>query len=188
MEEQNSPYPFPQMMQQESSRDNLVMQTSPERIAELLEHDLRGEVWNDNEKIWKRNRTPRMNDAGVDAVITSVKNLINQTATLSNLSEKQISDEVIFFAEMLSRDFILHGKSWGIKPQEENSLFVSIILLVRNNLTRALGKTISDKELYQGTVQSRELVHIRDNQQQKKGFFSRFAGAAKEERFQGMMK
>jgi len=179
-DEQN--YPFPQIAMQESGRDNLVMQTSPERIAELMEHHLRGELWSDEDKKWAKpeGKTALMNDIGVDEVMVLVKFFMNQNATLANVNEKMLSVQVIGFARSLAKAFAINTKRWELSTSIRTPLVYSIVATIFNTLTRSLGKTISDKELYQGTIQSREVIQLREMQNEKRGFWNKITGSSKQ--------
>ena len=170
MEEQQNPnYPFMNQVSQEMNRDNVINQTSPEKNAELLEHHLRGEDYDSESRSWLRVRTPLMNDKGVDEVICMIKFFLNQSSTLSNMNEERMSRMVVGFGETLAKSFAMNSRDWALDNRIRTPLIYAIIATIYNTLSRSLGKTISDKELYQGTIQHLQQVQIRE-QEQKKGF------------------
>ena len=172
MEEQNPQYPFMNPQMQDFNRDNVINQTAPERNAELIEHHLRGEDFDQDSKTWVQVRTPIMNDKGVDEVMSLIKFFLTQSSTLSNMDEARISRMVIGFAETLAKSFAMNSKEWNLSNKIRTPLIYSITSVIYNTLSRSLGKTISDKELYQGTIHHLQQVQIREQEQKKSGFWS----------------
>ena len=178
-----TPYPFPQIASQDSFRENIILTTSPERTAELIEHHIRGEVYDENIKDWIQKRKPMMNDDGIDFVINNLKILMNQNATLTNMDKKDIALAVLGWADTLAKAFAMNTKEWALNPKQRSTLFYTIVFSVLGTYSRSLGKVISDKELYQGTIQSREIVQMMQQAPEKKGILKSLF-SRKEPKFQ----
>lgn len=71
---------------------NLLQQTNPDVILELIEHHLKGEVWQEQEKKWAVKYSPFLNEKGVNTIMTMLRGLINHNTILSNLGDKDIAN------------------------------------------------------------------------------------------------
>lgn len=158
-------YPFRMLMPQLMNRDNLILQTSPERIGELLEHELRGEVWSDSEQEWIKKRKPMLNDDGVDAIVQLVKTYLTQNSTLSNISEKMAKSQAVEFGSALADTLSINSVKWQLDKSVRSGLVIAITCMVFNVLSRSLGKLMSDKEMYATTISTQEHTLMKmDNQ------------------------
>ena len=165
-------YPFRQQQQQMMPRDNLILQTSPERIGEILEHDLRGEAWVESEQKWTKKRKPMLNDDGVDAIVQLVKQFLTQNSTLSNISEKMAKAQAIEFGSTLADILSINSIKWEIDKSLRSGLVIAVTFTIFNVLSRSLGKLMSDKEMYATTISTQEHTLMKmDNQQRGVGGF-----------------
>lgn len=172
--EQQENYPFP-IVSQPQNKENLVLQTTPERIAELVEHQLRGESYDMNKNEWIVTRNPIMNERGIDNYIMLIKNFLNQNSTLSNLTEVQLQRQAIAFGDSLAKALTVNTKRWELDRSVRTPLLMGTVSLIYNVLSRGLGKTMSDKELYSTTIRSQETQMYRlSDFKEKKGIFGFF--------------
>lgn len=59
-------------------------------IVELLEHDLKGEFFNEKKNVWEVRGTPLLNNDGVSAIVSLVRTSVNKVTFLSNVTLEQI--------------------------------------------------------------------------------------------------
>lgn len=172
-EEGNQRYPFRRNMIMDD-KPNLVIQIMPERTLEVLEHRWRGEMWKEEEGAWVKdpNQKPTMNDEGVDTIIATLRPIVSQNASLSNLEPKEIESQTLLYAKGLMRMLAVNSKKWGMNKSARTAVAASVVSLVHNVLCRNLGRPMSDKEVLSTTIRSQESNIIRMAEQKKKGFFS----------------
>lgn len=170
--EDQQQYPFRMVMPQQMQRDNMIIQTSPEQIGVLLEHELRGESWDDREGKWKKTRKPLMNDEGVDKVITLVKQFLTQNSTLSNISDGMAKAQALAFGNALTDAIAVKAREWELDKAVRSALVIGLVCMIYNVLTRSIGKgAMSDKEMYATTISSQEHTVLKmDNE--RRGFGS----------------
>lgn len=166
-------YPFRMIAPQQVNRDNLIIQTSPERVGELLEHELRGESFDYKTQSWSVTRKPLMNNEGIDTIITLVKQFLTQNSTLSNISDKMAKTQAYMFGNTLIDALQVNTKKWKLDKSIRSSLVVGITCMVYLVLTRSLGKLMSDKEMYATTISTQEhtLLKLGEDKKLGSGFF-----------------
>ncbi len=85
----------PEMMAFQQARETLADFTkwrfNPEEILLVLEHDLKGDQYNEKKAMWEPTDKKLLNDEGVRTIISLVRTSINKVTFLSNLTMEEIT-------------------------------------------------------------------------------------------------
>lgn len=85
----------PEIMAYQQARETFADFTkwrfNPEEILLVLEHDLKGDQYNEAKGIWETTNKKLLNDEGVRTIISLVRTSINKVTFLSNLTMEEIT-------------------------------------------------------------------------------------------------
>lgn len=107
-----------------------------EDVIEVVEHNLRGEKWDNDSKKWVELGTRIMNEEGVVSISSTLSLFLNKNAFLSNFSEDDVLNLTKNIHKTLCTDLYYNWQRWKFKP-EYNIITRKIAILVFMGLKRA---------------------------------------------------
>lgn len=169
---------------QQPERATLVTQLNPEPLIERLQHRLMGEKWDSENEKWVQKGTPMINKEGAEALCSNLRTVMNVNTILTNLTEREIKNQVKAFGKSINQATVVNKSKWGISDNSVRALVCfSCALTLEHALMRSLtthaDKVITDKELLKNVTQERQLVRQLETEKKKKGLFS-FLGGSKD--------
>lgn len=141
-------------------------------VVEILEHCLRGEVWDANKKEWAIRGKSKMNELGIQALIAEINGRVNKIVIMSNLDEKSVNNWLWDLSHDLASELFLRFSDWGIEYSNLDPIHDLIILLSEAALRRAVMDG-ERKKIYEGQRTQENIIRNIDN---KSGFFSWIPG------------
>lgn len=139
-----------------STIPNLLQQTNPDATVELVEHHLKGEVWNADEKKWENKYTALMNDDGINTIMTMLRGLINHNTVLSNLTDKDIENVMRGVIDQIVILLYTRWKEFNI----DKAHLTPIADLICNNAYFSLKRAYDngERDFYTKSIQENRVV------------------------------
>lgn len=175
-------YP-PGLMRQTTDFDKWRLDT--ETIADQLENQLKGFVWNDNEKTWvKGNFPPAVNEIGAAELSNIIRDLSNRITFLSELNDDNISKMCLDINRALVSTMFMNWDLWQVRKESARWITTKIMTIVFIGFNRAKGRgeaelmsqmTSINRNIFEGQQQSRgfspmNLFRRNKGQQQGQGY------------------
>lgn len=153
-----------------STIPNLLQQTNPDVIAELLEHHLKNEVWNEDNKKWETKDNPLVNKKGINIIMTAFRGIINHNTILSNLSDKDIEN---LMKGLIDQIIILLYTRWKEFEIDKSNL-TPIADLFCNSAYLALKRAYDngERDFYTKSIQESRVMAQRPTQQREEKKFT----------------
>lgn len=161
--EQYIPTPMP-------DNANLTMWSlSSQDILKEIEHDLRGEIFNEETEKWElvAEGKPLMNDEGIRSIVSLARTIVNKVAFLSNLSEDMVLQISRDFADDLADLLFNNIEQFEIKRTHLNIIVTKISYIIYVALQRAYEE---GERRFLKTAE-RRIVSVRQDPNEKKGFW-----------------
>ena len=178
-EDINQPTNFDYFPTQQPNRDAELTrwQLSAWDLLNDLEHDLKGEFWNENTRLWEKAEYSNqlLNDKGVRAIISLLKPIVNKNTFLSNLREERVNKLLLFISNRVCETLYFNFKEFDIKPE----FYFILNEMIQDFLETAFRRPQDEGErsFIRSTEQRRVLVQERPNSE-KKGVFGLFKGGS----------
>jgi|TARA_R100000501_G_C2602244_1_gene98989 hypothetical protein len=137
---------------------------------EVLENDLRGNVWNEDTGKWEKKYTAYINDDGVNAIMGYIRGHVSKTLLLGNIDAemkdticKEVCEDVIKFIQFNYKKYEIDINNWDL-------VLNMIDHVVEIFLSRAL--LGGERERLNQTQKFHEVVtHKAEEEQKKKAWF-----------------
>lgn len=107
---------------EQKPEEKFLEQLNPDAINNFIMHELKGEIYDDRTKQWTKLGRRKINDDGINEVMTRVRSIINTNTVYSNLEDEIIQNIVIDFAIELSRFLSLKYKEFGMEVIDINKI------------------------------------------------------------------
>jgi len=148
---------------------SLLVQTNPAEIIAELEHNLRGEVWDNVNQKWESKQASFLNEEGINKIMTIIRGTVNTNCILSNLNDKEIANIIVDIGKEIT---LLLAQEYKTYKVEKSNLTTIVNLCLRMSyfsLKRASGE--GERRFLKTSVRSSEHVLVRpdQNQQQPQG-------------------
>ena len=148
-------------------------QLTPSDVIELVEHSLRGEIWDSKTQSWESKGKQKMNEIGIQAVIGEVSDRVNKIVIMSNLQEQDVKDILLDLLWDLASEMFLNMKKWDMSFEDLDPIHNMVMVLSEAALKRCLMEG-ERKRLYEATKTTEQI--IREQQHPKSGFLSIIPG------------
>lgn len=159
----------PQQMINPSQAD-LVEKITPRKLAEEIEHKLRGEVFHFKKEVWYRPKDskPFLNEEGIWRIISVVTSYVNDNTIYSNLSQEEISALMV----KLSRQLIglLQIKYKEFKIDKAYLTTVKNIVMTSTFLALLRAKGGVERRLLSKSI-TEQIISKQQQPEQNKGLF-----------------
>lgn len=153
-----------------TSIPNLLQQTDPDVIANLLEHHIKNEIWDDENKKWEKKEEPLLNDKGVNVLMTAFRGIVNHNTILSNLSDKDIEN---LMKGLIDQIVVLLYTRWKEFDIDKSNL-TPIADLFCNTAFLALKRAYDngERDFYTKSIQESRVVAQKPTQQREEKKFT----------------
>lgn len=95
-------------------------------IIQDIEHDLRGDVWDEKKNEWIVSDDPRINEKGIRELISFIKLRVNKNVFLTDLSDKEINNIMINFRLDLVDLLYEKYRDYGIRKENLSTILNGI--------------------------------------------------------------
>ncbi len=143
----------------------------PTKEIEQIEHILKGEVWNDEDKLYIKETDPLMNKRGVSFIIGFMKPRMQKNELYSNFSERKIATKCKHADRILSRTLMKKWKDFGIK---DTAYVYHIHDLVMNTIWSASLRALNQSEKIFAKGIHREVVRTEPSKKNDSKWWSPF--------------
>ena len=148
-----------------SSLGSTVLQLiNPQPSIEALKLSLMGFMEDSSGNI-VRVSEPLLNDAGINAVIQNLTSVVNTITPLSSLNDKEVYSIICYFADNISKDFMMNAQVYGLNPRNRDRIYSTICtrayIALKNpreeGIRRFLKHSIQEMNITQKTQESKGL-------------------------------
>ena len=160
----------PQMIRQTSDFDKWRLDT--DTIADKLENQLKGYVWDENIKEFVKGNFPApMNDIGAAEISNMIRLLGSRITTLSELDDDKIDKHCLDLNKALVVSIFMNWKLWDIRKESVRLEVAQTMSLVHISMLRAKGR--GEAELMSQMTQINRNI-LEGAQQQRGSMFNIF--------------
>jgi hypothetical protein len=163
------------LLQREQDANLTIWQLTSQDIFLELEHDLRGEVFNEKTKKWEQKKGGKrlMTEEGIRTVMSVVRSKVNKNTFLSNLTDDDIA--------IIMKDLCLSITTLLYEKYEEFEIDTVFLELIHDKIVHftffALKRALNQGErLFLGRSQQTRETIIRDERAEKGGFLGGLFG------------
>lgn len=164
----------PKEEEREPAEIGIIREMSPTKVLEDLRKQLKGFVYDYEEKKWIRMGEALMNDKGIGKYLAVMSSVITPLLTFSKYDEEEIKNWTLYVCEKTIPTIYVNYKEYGIQSKSDlNLISTQIPVLTISAFKKAVGA--GDRNLIRGTV-SEQMMNRAGNfpmQQQKPGFWQR---------------
>jgi hypothetical protein len=142
-----------------------------DEIIIWIEHLLRGERLDTENKRWEKKRDPYMNEKGIQHICTELAARLNKNTYLSNYSIEDARYRAWMFANTLISDIAMKQQEWELRKKDFDTVLHMIIDVNDHALHRAVGGLEREQRLtVQRTVEN--VSTFRGQERKTGGMFS----------------
>ncbi len=164
---------------------NVLGQIDPNRLVQKLNHILKGEIYDDVDRVWKmiEEGKPLVNDSCRKGCISFVTSFLSNNTTMTILQPQQINNIMTGVIRTVRQNFIQNLEEYGFQQTDEEDLRMGTMSMVATlttatiffSLSRATNGMESNK-IFKSLSMSDSMSYV---PQQKKGLMSRIGGMFK---------
>lgn len=144
-------------------------------ILEELEHQLKGEAWDDETRSWQTRYLPWVNKEGMSKVIHVVYSCgVNKNVVLGNLTHEEIYFKCNLMKKKLARLMFNNYHFYGIRKDTRDLLITTVVNTIHSGLSRCEGGKEADQ--LSTAAQRHEIYHegLKNNEKSKMNPFNWF--------------
>lgn len=162
----------------DSSSDVIRYQLDSSDIIELIEHYLKGEVWDHSKEQYIKKFEPIVNENGFNSIMNFLVSRVNRIFSTTNIDEK----EIYMMIRTLRFDLIdlleMNWKNFGLKKSNLSPLLNMITDAVFVTLKKSQNGTFM--KLLQTTIKKEEIkTESSQSQSSPRSIFNLFGGGIK---------
>lgn len=143
-------------------------QLNAQDVIEILEHCLKGDHW-DGKKWVERKGKPRLNDYGIQGIISEIQSRVNKIVIMSNLTERNVNDILWDLGDHLADELFLKKTEWGIDFSDLSPIHDMVMVITEATLKRAM-QDGERRKIYEGVKTVEQKTVLEDKS--KGGVFS----------------
>lgn len=164
--------------ERESFADFTKWRFNPDEILIMLEHDLKGEYYNEKKADWNSSGAKLMNDDGVRTIISLVRTSVNKVVFLSDLTFNEIVDMCRDLNLALVDTLFFRWKAFKVEKDHLDLIVAKVMNFIFVGMKQAQGGKTRD-----ALGKMEKILRHYETPQEKKGFtFSPFGSEKGEER------
>lgn len=141
---------LPYMAPMNNQNGNMVMMTNPREELRELEANLRGGIIDDAGD-FQQKFPARMNEFGINQVMSMVRTMVNRVAFMSNINEKAVRNFMDYLADTLAQMLMVNKQTYGIRSDaDRTSIYFNCVTLAHIGILRGLQE--GDRRFWKGTT------------------------------------
>ena len=151
-------------------KENLINEVlNNEDIFTIMEHDLRGEVYNSETSKWEQKGRQWMNDEGSKAIVSICRSYANRVVQLSNFNDKEIKKNCLSLNLKLIQYIKVKHKSFDIDKYDISIIIEKIMIICFSAMKSSLDEGMRET-LFRGVTERRVVMPA---EQENTGFLGK---------------
>lgn len=155
----------------QQSADLTKFMLTPDEPLGIIEHELKGEIWLDDQQKWHKIGDPFLNDAGIRAIMSKLKFYSNKITFLTDLDNEYIYEMMLCLANDLTQLLFNNGEDYGIdwSKSHQNDIVNDITSIIFASTRKSYLQTFL--KFLQTSTRTLHRVDESTGQKEKKGLF-----------------